>query len=165
MTTVARLLVDLTDTQTKFQLANLIHEAEFHHRFDLAETHETMARAVGRHKLHVLAEALELHAAGSAGTKSAREDAFLALVGDPEPLNNTIVLGEELDFLWPDLKLNAEVDGSHHLRKRTKRDDQRRDAKLRAAGYTVIRFTAREVEERPQWVRASVAAARRPRGG
>ena len=35
--------------------------------------------------------------------------------------------------MWPELRLNVEVDGSHHLRERTKHDDERRDAKLRAA--------------------------------
>ena len=111
-------------------------------------------------------EALDLHAAGSAGTKSEREDAFLALVRRPGAAEqHDRARARRWTVLWPDIKLNAEVDGPEHRRKRTKRDDQRRDTKLRAAGYTVVRFTAREVEERPQWVRASVAAARRPRGG
>jgi very-short-patch-repair endonuclease len=34
-----------------------------------------MARANGRHNLHVLEQALALNAAGSAGTRSGREDA------------------------------------------------------------------------------------------
>jgi hypothetical protein len=165
VTTVARMLVDLTDVLTRHQLANVIHEAEFKGLFNAAHTREAIERARGRHKLGVLEQALELHASGSAGTKSPREDAFLALAGEPVPLTNTMLLGEEVDFLWPEIRLNIEVDGAHHRRKRTKRDDDRRDAKLRAAGYTVIRFTGREVQERPQLVRAKLEAARRRLGG
>lgn len=102
--------------------------------------------------LSVLHNALGLHLSGSAGTKSANEDAFLTLLqlaGTPQPLVNTVQDGEELDFYWRDHKLNVEVDGPGHARPPSKRADARRDRKLEAAGYIVVRFTDVEIERRP----------------
>lgn len=166
VTTVPRLFVDLSDILTPHQLANVMHEADFRNLFSVTATREALARANGRHNLHVVEAALELNASGSAGTKSGNEDAFLRLVesaGIAVPLVNTHVLGEEVDFLWTDRGLNAEVDGPHHRRQRTKLQDERRDAKLRAAGYDIVRFTDADVDERPEYVTGVLRAARAPR--
>jgi very-short-patch-repair endonuclease len=101
-----------------------------------------MTRANGRHNLHVLTNALALHKAGSAGTRSEAEDRFLARAiksGLPEPLVNTRVQDLEVDFCWPDQNLIVEVDGPGHTRPRTRQADAQRDARLRAAGHTVLR--------------------------
>jgi Transcriptional regulator, AbiEi antitoxin len=150
VTTVARTLVDLTDVLTAAQLANVIHEAAFRHRFSLSATRAAMTRANGRPHLSVLERALELNALGSAGTKSDPEDRALALAreaGLPEPLPNVKVPAGgrhiEVDLYWPELALCAEVDGPGHERPRTRREDQSRDRALRAAGLEVVRFSAR----------------------
>jgi very-short-patch-repair endonuclease len=137
VTTIARMLVDLTDVLTPHQLAYVIHEAEFRHRFDEQATRAAMGRARGRRNLHRLERALELHAQGSAGTRSANEDAFLAAQA-VEPLVNVKL---EVDFHWPDDKHVVEVDGSGHRRAATRREDAQRDAALRAAGWTVERVS------------------------
>jgi hypothetical protein len=141
LTRVARMLVDLTDTLTAHQLAFVIHQAAFRGVLDLQATREAMARANGR-KTTVLQRAIELHESGSAGTRSGAEDAFLAQCTHDEPLVNTHLLNEEVDFYWPDRGLVVEIDGPGHARTPTLRDDERRDAKLRAAGLTVVRFAA-----------------------
>ena len=156
VTTVHRTLVDLSDVRTKHQLANVIHEAAFRGRFVEPAVRDAMARANGRHNLGVLEQAIALHHAGSAGTKSGAEDAFLRLVAD-EPLVNLDLLGSEVDFHWPDRLLVVEVDGGHHTRRPTARDDERRDRVLAAAGWTVLRFTDRDVYERAGTVRAALA--------
>jgi hypothetical protein len=146
VTTVARTLVDLTDVLTDHELANVIHEAEYRGRFSLQATRDAMARANGRHNLAVLERALALRAAGSAGTKSGNEVAFLSMLGDlPAPLVNTRLQGIEVDFHWPDHKLVVEVDGPGHARPRTKREDERKQAILEAAGYTVLRLTEEQL--------------------
>jgi hypothetical protein len=153
VTTVARMLVDLSEVLTAHQLAYVMHEAAFHKRFSVSATRAAMARANGRHGLGVLARALELHLDGSAGTRSALEDAFLTLVQDlPEPLVNTACEGEEVDFRWPDRDLVVEVDGPGHRRRGQRSIDARRDAKLSAAGFTVVRFSDVEIEQRPDVV-------------
>jgi hypothetical protein len=152
VTTVARMLVDLSDVLTAHQLANVIYEAAYRKRFDVAATKRAMQRANGRRNLRVLDRAIELYLSGSAGTRSRLEDAFLSLLlfaEIPEPLVNTHLQGEEVDCHWPDRKLVVEVDGPGHERPAAKADDARKDCKLEAAGYTVLRFTDFEIEQRP----------------
>ena len=155
VTTIHRLLVDLTDAKTPHQVANVIHEAAFRGRFVEPAVRDAMARANGRRRLHVLERALELHRMGSAGTRSGAEDAFLQLVG-AEPLVNTHLLGFEVDFRWPDRRLVVEVDGGQHAA-RAEADDAR-DGVLEAAGWTVLRFSDREVYERSRRLTAALDA-------
>ena len=152
VTTVARILVDLSDTHTAAELTNLIHEAAFRSRFHLEATRRTMQRANGRHRLDALEQAIAMHLSGSAGTRSRVEVAILSMLkfSDlPTPLVNTDVLGEEVGFHWPERRLIVEVDGPGHRRPRTRREDERRDRELRAGGWTVLRYTAEEIEQRP----------------
>jgi len=138
VTTVARMLVDLTDVLTPHQLAWVIHEATFKRIFSERATREAMARANGRRNLHVLERALELRAQGSAGTRSAKEDAFLE-AQTVEPLVNVKI---EVDFHWPDEGRVVEIDGEGHNRLATRRDDARRDELLDRAGWEVTRVRA-----------------------
>ena len=142
VTRVSRLLVDLSDVLTPFQLAYVIHEAAFRGLFSVAATRDAIARANGRHHLKRLERAIELHLSGSAGTKSNGEDNFLRRTEGrvEEPLVGTHLLNEEVDFHWPSRRLVVEIDGSPHGRPPTRRDDARRDAKLAAAGLTVLRL-------------------------
>lgn len=156
VTTVARTLVDLTDVLDAHRLANVVHEAAFHNLFDERETREAMARAHGRRRLRVLERALEAHMRGGAGTRSALEDRFLALIraaGIPEPLVNTAVAtGErriEVDLHWPHRRLCVEVDGPAHERPRTRAEDRARDRALRAAGFEVLRIAGADIERDP----------------
>src|SRR4051794_8684632 len=136
VTTIARTLVDLTDTLTTHQLANVIHEAAFRNRFNRQATLAAMTRANGRRNLNRLAEALK---AEGAGTRSHAEDRFLELIADlPQPKVNTKIAGLEVDFAYDDLMI--EIDGPGHNRPRTRREDAARDAALRRAGYEVIRI-------------------------
>jgi hypothetical protein len=159
VTTVPRTLIDLSDVLTPHQLANVIHEAAYRKLFDERAVRAAIQRANGRHNLDVLDKALALNAAGSAGTRSELEDRFLALTSKsdlPEPLVNTRVQDIEVDFHWPDKNLVIEVDGPGHTRPRTKRDDQDRDARLRAAGHTVLRILDQEIDQQPEELAAGL---------
>jgi hypothetical protein len=144
VTTTARMFLDLGARLTPHQLCWVINEAAFRRRFSLPATLRVLERA-GRHKgIRTLRRALALYAAGSAGTKSRYEDAFLAQV-TPEPLVNMVLLGYEVDFHWPERRLVAEVDGNHG-RPRDIRADDARDRTLHAAGWAVLRFSGDAVE-------------------
>jgi very-short-patch-repair endonuclease len=151
-TTVARSIVDLAEILTAEQLANVMHEAAFRGLLDMNAVEATAARLIGRHGLATLEEAVDAHRKGSAGTKSEKEDAFHALIKGrlPKPIANVKVLGHEVDAFWPERKFIAEVDGPGHGRPRARGRDARRDKQLRAAGYSVTRFTDEDVEERPE---------------
>jgi hypothetical protein len=143
------------------QLTNVMYEAAFLGLLDLDEVRAVAARLNGRRNLAVLDEAIEAHLKGSAGSKSEKEDAFHALGRGkwPKPIANVKVLGDEVDAYWPEFKLVVEVDGPRHDRPRARRRDRRIDRDLRAAGYTVLRFTDVEIEQRPEEVIAAVQAA------
>jgi hypothetical protein len=152
VTTAHRMFVDLADALTPHQLANVVHQAAYRGRYVEAAIRDVMARMNGRHHLAALEQAMEPHRTGSAGTKSGAEDAFLRLPL-PEPLVNMHLLGREVDFHW--LQHGVVVDGLPW----TVADDDGRDAALRAADYTVLRFSARDVYEHRDAVSARTAAA------
>jgi hypothetical protein len=78
----------------------------------------------------------------------------------PEPLVNTKLNDEEVDFRWPERTLGIEIDGPQHGRPRSQREDAAKQALLESAGYTVLRLAARETVPP---VRAS--STERPRRG
>jgi putative AbiEi antitoxin of type IV toxin-antitoxin system/uncharacterized protein DUF559 len=158
VTTMHRTLVDLADVLTPHQLANVMHEAAFRGRLVVPAIRDALARVLGRPRLWVVQRALELHASGSAGTRSGAEDAFLAVVAElPEPLVNVSFEGFERDFRWPESALVVEIDGPAHGRPHTRLDDAGRDRTLRDAGYRVLRFSDQEVQRRPREVMSAVA--------
>jgi hypothetical protein len=94
------------------------------------------------------------------GPKSPLEAAFLKLCDDP-PVVNGIVEGFEVDFHWPDAQLVVETDGHEHHRTRAAFErDRARDQALTAAGWTVVRFTYRQVLEEPARVRDVLLSVR-----
>jgi hypothetical protein len=142
VTTLARLVVDLTDRLTSWEIANVIHEAEFNDLFHLDKTLAAIDRGHGR-ATKAAKQAVQLHLDGSAGVRSKNElQVLIALERNrlPEPRLNTHLNGEEVDFHWPRLKLAIEFDGSGHDRTRTQREDARKERAWRAAGYEVLRF-------------------------
>ena len=99
-------------------------------------------------------------------TRSELEETFLSLVEDhglPQPLVNRKVEGLRVDFLWPEHHLIVESDGweTHGTRTAFERDRQR-DAKLTKAGYRVLRFSWRQITQRPHEVAAALTAAGLP---
>ena len=139
VTTVARMLVDLSDVLTPHQLAYVIKEAAYRKRLrPRRDAAGRRARATAASHLDVLERAIELYLHGSAGTKSPHEDAFLALLPPTvaEPLVNTQLAGFEVDFLWPEQRLVVEIDGGGHERPTARRKDALEDRVLRARGLS-----------------------------
>ena len=52
------------------------------------------------------------------------------------------------DFAFPDIKLDIEIDGSHHKQKRMLEHDQRRDEYSKSQGWTVKRYEAKLVKDK-----------------
>ena len=64
-----------------------------------------------------------------------------------------------VDFLLPRLRLVVEVDGfAHHSSPAARSRDARRDRRLAALGYVVVRFTTDDVRRHPDRVRAELAS-------
>jgi hypothetical protein len=94
------------------------------------------------------------------GPRSPLEAALLKLCDDP-PVVNGLVEGFEVDFHWPDTRLVVETDGHEHHRTRAAFErDRARDQALTVAGWTVVRFTYRQVLEEPARVRDVLLSVR-----
>ena len=71
----------------------------------------------------------------------------------PEPQVNVAVLGREADLVWRNERLVVETDGyEFHRGREAFESDALRNVRLRADGWTVLRFTLRMVETRPEEV-------------
>ena len=82
----------------------------------------------------------------------------------PRRRMNARVAGWEVDAYWPAHRLVVEVDGyRYHRTRRRFESDRRKDAALQAAGYRVVRITARRLRtSRSPSVRSWEPAELRP---
>jgi len=158
-TTVARTLLDLAGHIPSDHLAKAIKEAERQRTFDLRAVQAAMARTRGRTgRGHgALKEAIEEYAAlGLSATDSLLEDAFHRLVRDhglPSPAINAYVEGFKIDAVWRSQRVAVELDGwAHHHTRHSFETDRERDATLTENGWRVVRFTYRQLRERPDRV-------------
>jgi very-short-patch-repair endonuclease len=155
VTTPARTLIDLADLVPPRALGRALDEAEYL-RLDLTG----LQPKPGRRGASRLANTLTKHTPGSTRTRSELEEKMLALCDEaalPRPAVNTELLGHEADFAWPAERLIVETDGwQAHGTRRAFEDDRRRDARLTAAGYRVVRITWRRLEREPEAVAAQL---------
>ncbi len=95
-------------------------------------------------------------------TRSELEARFLALCRRhrlPQPAVNARVGQFIVDFLWPGPALIAEVDGYRaHGGREAFEADRSRDIELRLIGFSVLRFTWRQLTEDPKAVAAALRA-------
>jgi hypothetical protein len=152
ITTPIRTIIDLATTVEALPLEQALDQADRRGLIDFAELR---ARPLPRSL-----QALLARYRGPTFTRSELEDRFFALCdnhGLPRPLNNTIVEGEDVDFLWRAKRLVVEVDGYGFHRSPSKfEDDRERDVMLTLAGWNVMRFTWEQVTTRPKWVADAV---------
>jgi very-short-patch-repair endonuclease len=102
-------------------------------------------------------------------TRSDLEAAFLVLFAHhriPAPEVNPKLGRYEVDFLWRKERLVVEADTwTYHRGSISFEDDHARDLDLRQQGYSVLRFTDKQLENEPERVAADVrqelAAVRR----
>lgn len=151
VTSPVRTLLDLATVVTERDLARAVEEAQV---LKLVTRH-AIAEMVGRGRPGAAALRAVFDARHEPSlTRSEAEVAFLELVrnaGLPAPETNVTVLGHEVDFLWREQKLIVEVDGfAYHSSRQAFERDRRRDARLQAAGFRVIRFTYLQIVNEPR---------------
>ena len=153
-TTVARTLVDLGDVVPRRAVERAVDRAEALRVFDGKAVHEALARAGPRRGTGVLRAVLESYQEPTL-TEEGIEEAMLALcryASLPSPaVQAWITLGDGIaykaDFLWREPKLIAETDGRDvHTTRKAFEHDRLRDQRLTLAGYTVVRFTWRQLK-------------------
>jgi very-short-patch-repair endonuclease len=151
VTTVARTLIDLADILDDRALARAFNEAQITRRMRAGELATFLPNLRGRRAATRLRPFIQRPASP---TRSVLEDTFLALVEShalPRPQVNQRVAGYEVDMLWREQHLVAELDGRrYHEHDRAFERDRERDANLLAAGYRVIRVTWQRLASQPE---------------
>ena len=155
VTTVARTLLDLAEGVDEQTLRRAFEEADRLHLLEMSALEDLCARSHGRRGLRALRPLIEA-AREPTTTVSPLEDRFVVFCekhGLPPPVTNVLVLGHEVDALWPTRRLIVEMDSyAFHRHRAAFERDRARDAEFAAAGYTVIRLTHRRLEEEPDEV-------------
>lgn len=155
-TSVTRTTCDLGSQLTSHQIASALDEASFLQVLDVDAIVARLDQFPRSRGNAVVRRAIELHRGGSAGTRSWSEDVYLdALLaaGIREPTVNTrgTIPGfdHEPDFVWHPQRLVIEIDGPGHSKPQRNGLDAAADARLRAAGWRVVRFDAQAVRRNP----------------
>jgi very-short-patch-repair endonuclease len=152
--------VTLTDRAPRRRRGLHIHQAQrldttIHRRLPTTTPLQTIAQLPSQERDRARAEALVLKLIARSAddhaepTRSELERALLPALRNarlPRPIVGAELLGYTVDFYWPEQTLVVETDGwSTHGHRRAFEDDRARDATLQAHGYTVVRFTWRQV--------------------
>ena len=162
VTTVPRTLIDIAEVVSRRSLERALDEAEYLSLLHQPEVEEALERHQTRTGAARLANCLRRHEPGTTRTKNPLEERFLLLVLDarlPQPEVNARLGPYEIDFLWRDQRVAVETDGgASHNRATNRERDAERDAWLATAGYRPLRFTWRQVTERPSEVLGALRA-------
>jgi len=166
ITTVAQALLDFAAAAPFNRVRYAVAQAEYHELLDLAAIRSILGR--GKPGSTKLRRAVRRHLPQLARTRSEMERKFLALCergGIPIPEVNVLIGRDLADVLWRDARVVVELDGLGGHRTKAQIDsDRRKDLRLRAAGYTVLRYTWDQVTEEPGLVLADLRLVLSPPG-
>jgi very-short-patch-repair endonuclease len=162
ITSPARTIVDYAATANATEVEHAVTEA---YANSLTDEPRILA-AIERVPTHAgvgLLRAILGQPGGPQRTRSGGERAMLKLIraaGLPAPRTNLLIAGFNADFVWQEERLIVEVDGYRfHGHRAAFERDHRRDIVHKNAGYEVLRFTARQLEEEPLVVIAAIVRA------
>jgi very-short-patch-repair endonuclease len=166
LTSPARTLIELGGFLDPMELENALAETMVRGLARESEIAAAMQRAPRPAGIAVLRRLLadpNEPGAGPARTRSVYERKLLQLIAEaelPRPVTNVPVEGHVVDMFWPAQRLVVEFDGfAYHSDRQAFETDRLRDQDLVAAGYRVIRITARQLDHAPFAVIARLAQA------
>jgi len=159
VTSVHRTLFDLAEVVSQRELERAFDQADILDALDLVKINDQLARNPTRPAARKIRRLLATHYIGSTPTENDFEEALLALtrsLGLPDPRPQFYIDPGDggpairADFAWPDLRIVVETDGRKtHGTAQAFESDRRRDQRLTAAGWTVIRTTWLQLKHRP----------------
>jgi hypothetical protein len=159
VTTISRTLLDLAEVVGQRPLERAFDQAESLEALDLVKINDQLARNPTRRGAKKVRHLLATHYIGSTPTENDFEEALLALtreLGLPDPRTQFYIDPGDggplirADFAWPDRRIVVETDGRKtHGTTQAFESDRRRDQRLTAAGWKVIRTTWRQLKYRP----------------
>jgi hypothetical protein len=156
-TTVARTLLDLSPHLRPRAMEDAIAHANRLGLFDLLAVRRCLEEHPRQHGAPALRRLLDALAGTSAADLRSMLEVLLLQLSDdhqiPEPIANAQVQGFTVDFYWPTKRLVIEADSyTYHSMPSTFETDRERDQQLTLAGYTVVRFTYKQVTRQPKAV-------------
>jgi very-short-patch-repair endonuclease len=158
LTQPAITLLDIASVVRITELRRALAEAEYLRLVTLDEVAAVLGR--GRPGSAALRAALDCHRPELARTKSLLEEKFVLLcerVSLLQPELNVWVAGYLVDAVWFDQRLVVELDGhAAHDTPMAMEEDRSRELALRAAGFTVLRYTWQQVTRQPDLVVADL---------
>jgi hypothetical protein len=160
-TTIEQALLDFAVLAPHERLRHVLAVADYRKVLDIAALH--VIGGSGRAGSISLRQALKRHEPKLAHTLSPLERLFLPLcerVGIPLPDVNVYIEGVLVDAVWRDRKLVVELDGrDNHSSWAQIQSDRSKELCLRSAGYGVIRYGTRQLEEQANDVEADLLRA------
>jgi Protein of unknown function (DUF559) len=158
-TSIEQALLDYAATAPLERVRHALANADYHKVLDVVALRVIAGNGrVGSTKLR---KALERHEPKLAYTRSHLERTFLVLcerAGIPTPDVNVWIAGVLVDAVWRDRRLVVELDGkNNHSSWGQIQNDRSKELRLRAAGFGVVRYGTRQVEEELDLVAADLA--------
>ena len=161
VTPVARTLMDHATTASLDEVRRTLSEADYRGLLDVRELERRSGK--GRAGSATMRMALQRHQPRFAHARSDLEIPLIRFCehyGFPMPNINVIVAGCEVDAVWEENRVVVEVDGGPaHSGPDRMEKDRHWDLVLRARGYTILRYTWRQLTERTDEVAADLARA------
>jgi very-short-patch-repair endonuclease len=155
VTSVAQTLQDYAQRAPIERFRYVLANADYNGWLDLEAL--DAARGPGARNLH---EALRIHRPELAHTRSEFERAFIPFCERHRirvPEFNVYINGHLVDAVWRKRKVIVELDSLEAHRTRAQLEsDHRRDLELRAAGWTILRYTWFQLTETPNAVAADL---------
>jgi hypothetical protein len=161
VTTVARTLFDFAEVAPYEEVRKAAEAADRRNLLRLRELESVCERGRGRRALRPVRRLLVELGAPAEGRSplEIRFAEFLRDHGIPAPAQNVLVLGHEVDALWPVAKLVVELDSwEHHGDRAAFERDRARDPELMLAGYRTIRITHRRLDHEASQVAEEIRA-------
>lgn len=166
VTTPRRTLIDFASLASQAQLEKAVREALYQHLVTTASLTSCCSTLGNRRGAAKLRKAIAKATQTDGRTRSELEDAFLAFLDThklppPDAVNVQMQIGDlpiEADCLWRDARLIVELDSrGAHDNAHAFEADRKRDRKLQAAGWRVIRITWRQLHAEPTATAADLA--------
>jgi very-short-patch-repair endonuclease len=159
-TTVARTLLDLSAVVSRDDLRSALRHAEqlrLTDRTPLSELARRYQRRPGLSSVHAVLDEAQRGLGIVRSELEERFQAFLLNAGLPMPRTNAQIEGHEVDCVWEDGRIIVELDGhAAHSGPHAFEGDRRRDRRLEAMGWHVIRITWRQLHDEPEAVEADL---------
>ena len=160
VTSAARTVLDLAATAPLHDVERAVNEALVQHRVSTHSLNEQFSRYPTHRGRATLREAMRPEPKLTRSEAERRAVALIRAARLPAPKVNARLGGWEVDLVWPDSKLIVEIDGyAFHSTRRSFERDRRKDRDLQALGYTILRFTWRELTDEPEAVVAAISRA------